>query len=53
MRFLSGLSRYLAAIVAFLWIGVLTGGADPGDALAAGLAAAFCPCDAIIDRVTG
>ncbi|MBO3743087.1 hypothetical protein [Actinoplanes flavus] len=40
-RFITGLFGYLAALVAFLWIGILTGGADPGDSLAAGLAAAL------------
>ncbi|GIE43965.1 hypothetical protein Alo02nite_68630 [Actinoplanes lobatus] len=35
-RFITGLYGYLAALVAFLWIGILTGGADPGDSLAAG-----------------
>ncbi|GAA4946620.1 hypothetical protein [Actinoplanes utahensis] len=41
MAFISGLFGYLVAIVAFLWIGLLIGHADPADSLGAGLAVAY------------
>lgn len=41
MGFMLGLLGYLAALVAFGYIGLFTGGADAADQLAAGMAAAY------------